>query len=51
MYYNRVKLFSAAKSARLVGGIVERTTQKWAKKLKEDKDWNILEKQTDKVNR
>lgn len=46
VYYNRVKLFSAAKSGRLAGGIAERTAQKWAKKLKEDKDWNIFEKQT-----
>lgn len=49
--YNRVKLFNAAKSGRLAGGIAERTAQKWAKRLKEDKDWNILEKQTNKVNR
>ncbi|KAG1206990.1 hypothetical protein G6F35_011095 [Rhizopus arrhizus] len=46
-----VKLFNAAKSGRLAGGIAERTAQKWAKRLKEDKDWNILEKQTNKVNR
>ena len=46
VYYNRIKLFNAAKSGRLVGGISERTAQKWAKKLKEDKDWNIFEKQT-----
>ncbi|KAG1055914.1 hypothetical protein G6F43_002152 [Rhizopus delemar] len=31
-----IKLFSAAKSSRLVGGIAERTAQKWAKRLKED---------------
>ncbi|KAI8097902.1 uncharacterized protein B0P05DRAFT_447952, partial [Gilbertella persicaria] len=46
VYYNRIKLFNAAKSGRLAGGIAERTAQKWAKKLKEDKDWNIFEKQT-----
>ncbi|KAG1350098.1 hypothetical protein G6F62_003375 [Rhizopus arrhizus] len=51
VYYNRVKLYNAAKSGRLAGGIAERTAQKWAKRLKEDKDWNILEKQTNKVNR
>jgi hypothetical protein len=34
VYYNRVKLFNAAKSGRLAGGIAERTAQKWAKKLK-----------------
>jgi hypothetical protein len=41
VYYNRVKLFNAAKSDRLAGGIAERTAKKWAKRLKEDKDWNI----------
>ncbi|EIE85106.1 hypothetical protein RO3G_09816 [Rhizopus delemar RA 99-880] len=51
VYMNRVKLFNAAKSGRLAGGIAERTAQKWAKRLKEDKDWNILEKQTNLVNR
>lgn len=51
MYYNRVKLYSAAKSGRLAGRIAERTAQKWTRRLKEDKDWNILEKQTNKVNR
>ncbi|KAI9254378.1 hypothetical protein EDC94DRAFT_678950 [Helicostylum pulchrum] len=40
-----------SKSGRLAGGIAERTAQKWAKKLKEDKDWNIFEKQTNLVNR
>ncbi|EIE81429.1 hypothetical protein RO3G_06134 [Rhizopus delemar RA 99-880] len=35
-YMNRIKLFNAAKSSRLVGGIAERTAQKWAKRLKED---------------
>jgi hypothetical protein len=44
-------LLSAAKSGRLAGGICERTAQKWAKRLKEDKDWNIFEKQTNLVNR
>jgi hypothetical protein len=51
VYYNRTKLLSAAKSGRLAGGICERTAQKWAKRLKEDKDWNIFEKQTNLVNR
>ncbi|KAG1147980.1 hypothetical protein G6F37_002270 [Rhizopus arrhizus] len=51
VYYNRIKLLNAAKSGRLTGGISERTAQKWAKKLKEDKDWNIFEKQTNLVNR
>ncbi|OAD71612.1 hypothetical protein PHYBLDRAFT_170276 [Phycomyces blakesleeanus NRRL 1555(-)] len=51
VYYNRIKLFNTAKSGCLAGGIAKRTAQKWAKKLKEDKDWNIFEKQTNLVNR
>ncbi|KAI9472312.1 MAG: hypothetical protein EXX96DRAFT_489075, partial [Benjaminiella poitrasii] len=50
VYYNKIKLFNAAKSGRLAGGISQRAAQKWAKKLKEDKDWNIFEKQTNLVN-
>ncbi|KAG1077518.1 hypothetical protein G6F42_024792 [Rhizopus arrhizus] len=46
-----IKLSNAAKSGRLAGGVVERTAQKWARRLKEDKDWNILEKQTNKINK
>jgi hypothetical protein len=42
---------NAAKSGILGGGIAERTTQKWTKRLKEDKDWSILPKQTNKFNR
>ncbi|KAI9358826.1 hypothetical protein BD770DRAFT_455362 [Pilaira anomala] len=38
VYYNRIKLFNAAKSGRFAGGINNRTAQKWAKKLKKDKD-------------
>ncbi|KAI8332744.1 hypothetical protein EDC96DRAFT_548597 [Choanephora cucurbitarum] len=38
-------------SGRLAGGIAERTAQKWAKKLKGDKDWNIFEKQPNSANR
>ncbi|KAG2194542.1 hypothetical protein INT46_009205 [Mucor plumbeus] len=51
VYYSRIKLFNTAKSGRLAGGISERTAQKWAKKFKEDKDWNIFEKQTNLVNK
>ncbi|KAG1149120.1 hypothetical protein G6F37_000783 [Rhizopus arrhizus] len=47
----KIKLFNAAKSGRLADGINERIVQKWTKKLKEDKDWNIFEKQTNLVNR
>ncbi|KAG1165121.1 hypothetical protein G6F36_013485 [Rhizopus arrhizus] len=46
VYMNRIKLFNDANSGRLANGIAKRTAQKWAKRLKEDKDWNILEKQT-----
>ncbi|KAL0074833.1 hypothetical protein F4703DRAFT_1935535 [Phycomyces blakesleeanus] len=51
VYSNRVKLFNVGKSGRLAGRIAERTVHRWAKRLKENKDWNILEKQTNKVNR
>ncbi|ORE00826.1 hypothetical protein BCV72DRAFT_96129, partial [Rhizopus microsporus var. microsporus] len=51
LYFNKVKLFNAAKSGRLAGGISERTVQKWTKRLKKVKDWNILEKQTNLINR
>jgi hypothetical protein len=51
VYYNRIKLFNAAKSGRLADGINKRIAQKWTKKLKENKDWNIFEKQTNLVNR
>ncbi|GAA5812116.1 hypothetical protein MFLAVUS_005566 [Mucor flavus] len=36
--WRKFKLFNAAKSDGLAGGIAERTSQKWAKRLKEDKD-------------
>ncbi|KAI9258512.1 hypothetical protein BY458DRAFT_440921, partial [Sporodiniella umbellata] len=51
VYYNRIKLFKAAKSGRLAGGVAERAAQKWAKRLKEDEDWNIFKKQTNKINK
>ncbi|KAI8380201.1 hypothetical protein BD560DRAFT_323958 [Blakeslea trispora] len=35
VYYNKAKLFNAAKSGRLVGGIAESAAQKWTKELKE----------------
>ncbi|KAI9276303.1 hypothetical protein BY458DRAFT_546093 [Sporodiniella umbellata] len=47
----RIKLFNAAKSGRFAGGINDRTAQKRTKKLKEDKDRNIFEKQTNLVNK
>lgn len=45
LYYLQVKLFKAAKTARL-SGVTERTGQYWAKRLKDNPDWNIFEKQT-----
>ncbi|OAD73823.1 hypothetical protein PHYBLDRAFT_64777 [Phycomyces blakesleeanus NRRL 1555(-)] len=46
-----IKLFEAIKFDRLAGDIAERTAQKWARRMKEDKDWDILEKQTNKINK
>ncbi|KAG1138515.1 hypothetical protein G6F37_006976 [Rhizopus arrhizus] len=40
---NEVKLYKAAKAARL-SGVAERTGQQWAKRLKDDPEWNIFEK-------
>ncbi|KAG1137738.1 hypothetical protein G6F37_011318 [Rhizopus arrhizus] len=39
------ELYKAAKAARL-SGVTERTGQQWAKRLKDDPEWNIFEKQT-----
>lgn len=49
-YFNRVKLWKAAPSARKAQ-VEIRTGQIWAKRLKEDPQWNIYEKQTNKVHR
>lgn len=49
IYYLQIKLLSAAAAARKVA-INVRTGQDWAKKLKENPDWDIFEKQTNKVN-
>lgn len=43
LYYLQVKLYKAAKAARL-SGVTERTGQQWAKRLKNDPEWNIFEK-------
>jgi hypothetical protein len=37
-----INVFNVAKSGLLAGGISELTAQKWAKRLKEDKDWEYL---------
>ncbi|KAI9364578.1 hypothetical protein BD770DRAFT_313842 [Pilaira anomala] len=50
LYNWKIKFFSAAKSARLAG-ISERTAQGWAKRLKEEPNWNIYEKQTNMFSR
>ncbi|KAG2215958.1 hypothetical protein INT45_010102 [Circinella minor] len=49
-YFNRVKLWKAAPAARKAQ-VEVCTGQMWAKCLKEEPDWNIYEKQTNKVNR
>jgi hypothetical protein len=50
LYYYKIKLYKAAPAGRMAG-IVERTAQNWPKKLKEDPEWDIYEKKTNKVNR
>ncbi|KAI8642306.1 hypothetical protein BD408DRAFT_387596, partial [Parasitella parasitica] len=50
LYYIKIKLFKAAKAAKL-SGVNERTGQQWAKRLREDPEWDIYEKNTNKVNR
>ncbi|KAL4213883.1 hypothetical protein AB4K20DRAFT_1386254 [Rhizopus microsporus] len=45
LYYLQVRLYKAAKAARL-SGVTECTGQQWAKRLKDDLEWNIFEKQT-----
>ncbi|GAA5814371.1 hypothetical protein MFLAVUS_007866 [Mucor flavus] len=45
-----IKLLKAAPAGRKAG-INVRTAQDWAKRLKEDPNWNIYEKNTNKVNR
>ncbi|KAG0906821.1 hypothetical protein G6F57_010311 [Rhizopus arrhizus] len=47
LYYLQVKLCKAAKAARL-SGVTERTGQQWAKRLKDEPEWDIFEKQTNK---
>lgn len=49
-YFNQIKLWKAAPSARKTQ-VEIRTAQKWAKRLKEDPEWNIYEKQTNMFNR
>lgn len=50
LYFHRIKLLKAAPAARKAG-IHERTAQVWAKRLRENPEWNIFEKQTNLVNR
>lgn len=47
LYYLIIKFYSAAKAASHVG-IAERTAQTWAKRIKNELDFNIYEKQTNK---
>ncbi|KAI9256053.1 hypothetical protein EDC94DRAFT_586897 [Helicostylum pulchrum] len=50
LYYLKIKLFKAAKAAKM-SGINERTGQQWAKRLRENPERDIYEKNTNKVNR
>ncbi|OAD75185.1 hypothetical protein PHYBLDRAFT_167503 [Phycomyces blakesleeanus NRRL 1555(-)] len=50
LYYLQVKLFKAAKAARF-SGVSERTGQQWAKRIRDEPEWNIFEKQTNKDKR
>ncbi|KAI9249562.1 hypothetical protein EDC94DRAFT_589102 [Helicostylum pulchrum] len=50
LYYLKIKLFKAGKAGKM-SGINERTGQQWAKRLREDPEWDIYEKNTNKVNR
>lgn len=50
LYYLKIKLYKAAKAAKM-SGVNERTGQQWAKRLREDAEWNIYEKNTNRVNR
>ncbi|OAD65646.1 hypothetical protein PHYBLDRAFT_153339 [Phycomyces blakesleeanus NRRL 1555(-)] len=43
-------LFKAAKAARF-SGVSERTGQQWAKRIRDEPEWNIFEKQTNKNKR
>ncbi|ORE04949.1 hypothetical protein BCV72DRAFT_186131, partial [Rhizopus microsporus var. microsporus] len=45
-----IKLYKAAPAGRMAA-IAERTAQNWAKRLKEGPEWDIYEKQTNRVNR
>lgn len=47
LYYLQVKLYKAAKAARL-SSVTERTGQQWAKRLRDEPEWSIFEKQTNK---
>ena len=49
-YFDRVKLWNAAASGRKAQ-VEIRTAQKWVKRLKEDPEWKIYEKQTNMSNR
>lgn len=49
VYYLKIKLLSAAAAARKAA-INVRTGQDWAKKFREDPDWNIYEKRTNKTD-
>ncbi|OAD74850.1 hypothetical protein PHYBLDRAFT_144210 [Phycomyces blakesleeanus NRRL 1555(-)] len=50
LYYLQVKLFKAAKAARF-SDVSKRTGQQWTKRIRDEPEWNIFEKQTNKDKR
>ncbi|KAI8075785.1 uncharacterized protein B0P05DRAFT_588209 [Gilbertella persicaria] len=48
-YFREIKLLSAAVADRRAG-IAECTAQTWAKRLNNDPNWDIFEKETNKIN-
>lgn len=50
VYCLKIKLLNAAASARKAAVNI-RTAQDWANRLRKEPDWNIFEKQTNKIHR
>lgn len=51
VYFRKIKLLSVAVAGRRTGIIVERIARTWAKRLDNDPNWDIFEKENNKVNR
>jgi hypothetical protein len=49
IYFRRLKLLSVAAEGKSAG-IAGSTSQTWAKKLKDDQDWDIFEKEIKKLS-